>query len=230
MGNRFAGGIELASTFTYAGGTSNGWNQNNPLPSSMARSRNNAIQQLVFNMSYVIDLPSGSKLVKAPGTKWVLDGWQFSGVTTFANGQLADVGLSTSDSFDFSGGGETCGVVQLGDAKLPRGQRTADQWFNTSVFRRPSGRGDLGNNCNNAKFRLPGFNNHDLSLFKNFPIREGKKLQLRWEMYNAFNHTQFSTVNTTASFNPQGVPSANFGKVTAARTERRMQLSLRFTF
>jgi hypothetical protein len=103
--------------------------------------------------------------------------------------------------------------------------------FNTSVFQRPSGRGDIGNNCGNAKFRLPGFNNHDMSLFKNFPIREGKVLQLRWEIYNTFNHTQYSSVNTTATFNPQGVQTnTSFGKVTAARDERRMQLALRFTF
>src|SRR5205823_4252614 len=112
-----------------------------------------------------------------------------------------------------------------------RSERTVDHWFNTSVFQRPSGRGDIGNNCNNAKFRLPGFNNFDWSLFKNFPIREAKTLQLRWELYNTFNHTQFSSVNTTAQFNPAGVmTNANFGQVTDARTERRMQLSLRFSF
>ena len=94
--------------------------------------------------------------------------------------------------------------------------RTYHRWFNTSVFQRPSGRGDIGNNCNNAKFRLPGFNNHDRSLFKNFPIREGKSFQLRWELYNTFNHTQFIAVNTTATFNAAGQQTnATFGKVTS---------------
>jgi hypothetical protein len=66
---------------------------------------------------------------------------------------------------------------------------------------------------------------------KSFVIREGKILRFRTEFYNTFNHTQYSAVNTTAQFNPAGVmANANFGKVTAARTERRMQLSLRFNF
>jgi hypothetical protein len=232
QGNRrFVRGIELVGTFTYAGGTSNGWRQNNPLPSSAARSRNALVQQLVLNLSYVVDVPHGSRLIKVPASKWILDNWQLSGITTLANGVVSDVSLSTTDGFDFTGGGESCGVVQTGNAALPRSERTVDRWFNTSVFHRPSGRGDIGNNCNNAKFRLPGFNNHDASLFKNFPIKEGKVLQLRWEVYNLLNHTQSSSVDTTAQFNPAGVmTNSNFGKVTDARPERRMQFALRFSF
>ena len=92
--------------------------------------------------------------------------------------------------------------MQTGSAVLPRAQRNQDpassgSWFNPSVFKRPSGRGDLGNNCNNAKFTLPGFNNHDLSLFKKFNLRSEKRtLEFRWETFNSFNHTQFNAVGT----------------------------------
>ena len=237
---RFTGGLELSGVYTWAGATADGWFQNNPLPSSAARTRNcvgsasttcNGLQQHVFNLSFVYDLPRGSKLLKFRGAKWVFDDWQWSGITTLATGGTSNVGLSTTDGFDFTGGGESCGVVQTGSAKLPRGDRTDQGWFNTSVFQRPSGRGDIGNNCNNAKFTMPGFNNHDWSIFKSFPIREGKAFQLRWEFYNTFNHTQYMTVNTTATFNATGQQTnASFGKVTDARTERRMQGSLRFTF
>ncbi len=227
---RFARGFELAGTYTYAGGTSNGWNQNNPLPSSAARSRL-SVQSQVFNMSYVIDVPGGSKLIPGKVSKAVLDNWQVSGVTTFANGLPSDVSFSTSDSFDFSGGGETCGMVQTGDAKLPRDQRSIDRWFNTSVFQRPSGRGDIGNNCNNAKFILPGFNNHDVSVFKSFHITEKKIIQFRAEAYNTLNHTQLNAINTAAQFDATGKQTqTQFGKATSARNERRMQMSLRFNF
>jgi len=164
-------------------------------------------------------------------SKVVLDDWQVSGVTTFANGLPSDVSFSTTDSFDFSGGGESCGVVQTANANLPRDQRTVNQWFNTGVFQRPSGRLDIGNNCNNAKFILPGFNNHDVSVFKTFHITERKVLQFRAEAYNLLNHTQFNAVNTAAQFNPGGQQTqTQFGKVTSARNERRMQFSLRFSF
>ena len=109
--------------------------------------------------------------------------------------------------------------------------RTVDRWFDTSAFQRPSGRGDIGNNCYNAKVLLPGFTNHDLSLFKDFPLRGSHKLQFRWEIYNLFNHPQWNEVDTSAQFDAAGNQTdVNFGKVTSARTERRMQLSFRYQF
>ena len=66
----------------------------------------------------------------------------------------------------------------------------------------------------------------------NFPIKsERRYFSLRWEAYNTFNHTQFSSVNTAARFQPNGQQvNALFGTVTATRAPRVMQGSLRFTF
>jgi len=244
VNRRFIGGLELAAAYTYAGGTANNYvgtsgsatdsGRYQQLSPSLNRSRNRDVQQHVFNLSYLVDIPRGSRLIPGPVSKWVLDNWQVSGITTFANGAIQNVTFTTTDNFDFSGGGEVCGtgILQTGNAALSSSQRTFDRWFDTSVFRRPSGRGDLGNNCNNGKFRGPGFNNHDISIFKNIPVGEGRKqFQFRWEMYNAFNHTQFDAVDNSAVFNPQGVQTdLQFGRVTSARQERRMQFSLRFTF
>jgi len=241
---RFARGFELAGTYTWASSTTNAFVGTSTsatdsgvyyaLSPTLNRSKNPLVQNQVLNLSYILNVPKGSNLVHLRPAKWVLDNWQVSGISTFATGLPSNVTFTTSDNFDFSGGGEVCGTgtVQNGSAVLPRDQRTVDRWFNTSVFQRPSGRGDIGNNCNNAKFTLPGFNNHDLSIFKDFPVGEGsRKFQFRWEMYNAFNHTQFNAVNTTATFDATGKQTnVNFGKVTSARNERRMQLSLRFSF
>jgi hypothetical protein len=38
---------------------------------------------------------------------------------------------------------------------------------------------------------MPGINNLDFSIFKNFAIREKMKMQLRADLFNAFNHAQF---------------------------------------
>jgi hypothetical protein len=43
---------------------------------------------------------------------------------------------------------------------------------------------NLGRNT----FLMPGINTANLSLFKNVPVGEGRKLQFRVEMFNAFNH------------------------------------------
>ena len=155
-----------------------------------------------------------------------------------ATGGFANITATYTDNFDFTGGGEHCGGTLggqpyrvTGDANLPASERTVDRWFDTSVFQRPTGRGDLGNNCNNAKVTLPGYNNHDLSLFKDFPMSRNQKMQFRAEVYNLFNHTQFADVNTAAQFDATGKQTnVNFGKVTSARNERRMQLSIRYIF
>ena len=79
--------------------------------------------------------------------------------------------------------------------------------------------------------RGPGVNNFDMSLFKEFPIREQMRFQFRAEAYNAFNHTQFSAEDTTARFDATGKQTNTLlSSFTAARSARIMQLALRFYF
>ncbi len=50
-------------------------------------------------------------------------------------------------------------------------------------------------------------------------------------MYNAFNHTQFLGVDTTARFDAAGAQvNTRFGQVISSRQPRRMQMSVRLTF
>jgi hypothetical protein len=254
LSRRFTGGVELAGSYTLAGGqttsllnggygTSLGDNsnvqgaanyQNNPLAPIVSPRGN--IQRHVLVASYILDIPNGSKVV-GDNARWMLDNWRLSGIATYASGLPAAVTYTTTDSFDFYGGGDRCANSsgpfpdQTGNANLPAGQRTFDHWFNTSVFSRPTGRGDTGNNCNNSKFTLPGYKNHDITLFKDFPIHKGQTLQFRWEVYNLFNTTQFDRVDNTAQFDATGKQTnVNFGKATTARNERRMQLGLRYNW
>lgn len=230
LNRRFIGGVEVSSSYTYAKSILNGWAQQ--LDSRLRRTLLPNDQTHVLNMSFVVDVPRMSRVIPGRFTKIALDNWQLSTITTFASGFPQNVGLQTTDNFDFSGGGEGNGVVQTGRAILPRGERNSFKMFDTSVFKRPSGRGDLGTDFSNVKYRGPGFNNFDVSIFKNFPVfSEKRTIQFRWEFYNLFNHTQFSAVNNTARFDPAGNQvNAQFGWATAARNERRMQASLRFNF
>ena len=62
-------------------------------------------------------------------------------------------------------------------------------------------------------------------------VQRQRFLQFPTELYNAWNHTQFSSVDTSARFAPDGRQSnARFGSMIAAAPARQMQLSLRFTF
>jgi hypothetical protein len=56
-------------------------------------------------------------------------------------------------------------------------------------------------------------------------------LQFRTEMFNAWNHTQFSALYTTGRFDPAGNQvDPNFGAFSAARTSRTIELSLKLYF
>ena len=188
-------------------------------------------QTHVAVINYTWDLPKASSLWDNGVMRAVFDNWQLSGITAFASGTPSGMTLALQDSgTDLTGGGDGTRVVLNGDPTLPGSQQTFDHWFNTSAYARPP-RGDVGSG-HKDDIRLPGVHNWDVTLFKRIPFGAGRRyLQLRWEVYNLFNHTQFSGVNTTATFDPNGnQTNPLFGQINASRTPRVMQASVRIVF
>ena len=186
-------------------------------------------QTHVFVVNWLWDLPKVSHIWNNAISRNVFDNWQLSGIATFASGFPQGVTFNTTDGANITGGGDGARVVVMGDATLSKSQQTLEEFFNTAVFARPA-EGTIGNAPKDV-FRGPGINNWDLTLVKNFPIRDRARGQLRWEAYNAFNHTQWSGVNTVATFNPRGQQvNSLFGQVTSARDPRIMQLAVRVSF
>lgn len=113
---------------------------------------------------------------------------------------------------------------------LPKGDRTFYHYFNTAAFARPA-KGTYGNAPKDV-IRGPGTNNWDISIAKKWPIAsEKRRLEFRFEMYNAWNHTQFSALDTTVRFAPDGSQTnQRFGQMTAANPARQIQAGLRFVF
>jgi hypothetical protein len=69
----------------------------------------------------------------------------------------------------------------------------------------------------------PSWWNADISLFKNFSLKERMNLQFRAEAFNALNDVKF--------FPPDmSVVSPTFATLQSADRPRVMQLALRFTF
>ncbi len=163
-------------------------------------------------------------------TRLVLDDWQFTGISSFISGAPLGVNLTITDGADITGSPtETARPNQIAPAIIPKDQRSEAAYFNTAAFARPA----VGTVGNDAKvvLRGPGINNFDLGLYKNLYVKERCRFQLRWEMYNAFNHTQFNGVDTTALFNPAGLQTnARFGHLISAGNPRRMQMALKLIF
>lgn len=203
-------------------------------------------QTHVMVINYTYDLPRATRLVDNKVVGALFDNWQVSGITAFASGVPTGVGFMTTTSADITGGGDGARLLIVGDPTLDKGDRKpvtqangligTVQWLNPNAFALPP-KGNFGNAPKDV-LRLPGTHNWDMSFFKKIPLKnESRYFQLRWEIYNIFNHTQFSGIDTTARFDDNPT-SANFGKqintrfgqVTAARSARVMQGSLRFTF
>ncbi len=94
----------------------------------------------------------------------------------------------------------------------------------------PQTLGTMGNEPRNA-LHGPGFHHVDMSLFKEFPIRESLKLQFRAEAYN-FTNTPSWTVNNQNNGNTL-LGNGSFGKIVDADpnyTPRVMQFALKVTF
>jgi hypothetical protein len=150
----------------------------------------------------------------------VSDHWEISGVVRMASGAPFTPGISTIDGANFTG---TPSETARPDVVNPQ----ADP---VKRFGRPA-LGSFGNTGSNV-LRAPGMNNWDASLYRRIPLRkDGQYLQLRLETYNAFNHTQFSSLSTTARFDAQGNQvDPLFLTPTAARNARRVQMALRFAW
>ena len=181
----------------------------------------------VFKVNWLWDIPNSG--FRNPVLKGIFNNWQFSGIASFISGQPLGVGYSTVSAVDITGSTHGSRIVVLDNPVLPKSERTFDRYFRTDVFALPAV-GTIGNSAKNI-LRGPGVNNWDTALYKSFPIREAMRLQFRWELYNAFNHTQFAGVNTGARFDNQGNQvNALLGQITSARDARKMQFALRFTF
>ncbi|MEK7403619.1 MAG: carboxypeptidase-like regulatory domain-containing protein [Acidobacteriota bacterium] len=182
----------------------------------------------VLNVNWLWDVPKSPW--KALPARVILDDWTVSGIASFVSGAPLGVGFSQVVATDITGSPtDGARIVVTGNPVLPKSERTFSRNFRTEVFQAPAV-GAIGNAAKTL-IRGPGINNWDIAIFKNLPVHERMRFQFRWEMYNAFNHTQFSGVDTAARFDAQGRQvNARFGEFTAARNPRQMQLALRFYY
>jgi hypothetical protein len=200
------------------------------LPGSLTYGPNSLNMPNRLTADWVWSLPKASQFWKNWLSRSVLDNWDLSGIASFISGTPLSVGLSTTNGENITGGGDGAKVIVTANPILPKGQRTFNSYFNTSVFALPAV-GTIGNQWT-PSLRGPGVNDWDLALIKAIRFKERVSTQLRFEAYNAFNHTQFSSVNTTAQFNPATGKEVNgaFGQLNGDRGPRIMQVSFRIAF
>jgi hypothetical protein len=181
----------------------------------------------IATMDFVYELPQFAR--NNGFAKVVVNGWQVNGIARFWTGPPATI--TAGGNLGTLGGGQRADFIGGGVFPAEKSRRT---YFNFANFARPA-EGNLGNLGRNT-LRLPGINEWDLSLFKNFRIREGMSLQFRFETFNSFNHTQWSGVNTglpgvlQPGQTPNDATRGSFGEVNSTRDPRNIQFGMKFLF
>jgi hypothetical protein len=208
----------------------------------------NTPQRLSIQYSY--DLPKVPGTAKYTLLDRVVNGWRISGITTFQSG--VPVHIANNDFGLLGTSSATCpGTPMLvvfvacwdtpnvsGPINIMNPRSTSNNlWFNPSAFSNactpaaptagcttpfnPETGGNAGRNIVHG----PGLQNWDMQLTKQFAIREGMHLELRAELYNIFNHTNFA--------NPDGnlADGTSFGTIGAIQGLPRVaQLAAKFYF
>jgi hypothetical protein len=239
---RFTGRFEMAGSYTWARGYEDTYGNNDVYSTLPNMDQRRDIQEHVLVASYQYELPAASPhMGDNKYARWILDNWRISGISTFGTGGRGTIGTTAGrnpgnvtyqPAFEFTGGGEQCALYDIvGELDLSSGQ-SIDRWFNTDAVKPLTAPGQRGNDCRAWKFTQPGWHNHDLSFFKDIRLKGTQQLQYRLEFYNIFDQLSFQDVDNTPIFNPTtgAQTDTNFGKVTSARNERRVQMSLRYVF
>jgi hypothetical protein len=125
-------------------------------------------QRLVGNLVW---MPS-AKAISNKAARFILDGWAFSTIMTLSTGQpVTPIITGAPSPLD---GGVTGGVSYAGATQGRAG------WLDRNAF------------------TAPGFHNFDFRIGRQFAFTERLKLSLIGEAFNLFNHTNISSVSSTA--------------------------------
>ena len=195
--------------------------------------------RVVFSPVYVAPLIKG-KSAFSP-ISLALSGWEVSAIVTAATGEPFDISYAGSSSnslycsIDVSF--YACPDVPVQTAPLQRTsiRGTKGRFFaNAGFAQEPIG--SFGN-IHRDPYHGPGINNTNLILAKNFLLSSDsvRRLQIRMESDNVFNHTQFdnpSSAFSSTTVSATGIPSATsgFGVITAAANARQTLLAAKFYF
>jgi hypothetical protein len=145
-----------------------------------------------------------------PVLRGIFSNWQVNAITTLQSGRPFLVSISTDTANTSARGTYRPDLVHAANSNCGGGHLTG--CIDATAFAMPAlyTYGNAGRNLMHG----PHLFDTDLSLFKNFPIRERVKFQFRFEAFNILNSPQFSNPNAVFG-------TAAFGTVTSTSIENR---------
>ncbi|MFN0124727.1 MAG: TonB-dependent receptor, partial [Blastocatellia bacterium] len=246
VNRRFAQGLSFGGAYTLSKTLDDGSGQRDVIPN--AYDARNLWGPAGYDRRHVVVINGIYELpVFSDRSKWtgkVLGGWTLSAVSQMQTG--TPFSIVTGD--DFAGVGTGSGSQFWAKSGSPtitgqyaRSNAETNFWFNiansdgTPIFTRPANGTIVNDKVRNIIYN-PGFQNHNLGLFKDFTIKEGHRITFRAEAFNWLNHPDWSGANGTptnivldAAGKVDPVRST-FGKITGKGGNRELQFALRYQF
>lgn len=189
-------------------------------------------KRLVMSWLYEIPVGRGRRFLGECNKflNGVVGGWQINGIVMLADGTPLTVGCFCGDRAQVGNTYNVHRMNQLRDAQPDGFERTIYRQFDTTAFVTPT-LGTLGTGGRNTVLST-GQRAGDVSMFKNFRMREQLTLQFRAEAFNLMASPYYSP-----RFASNNATAANFGSLVPVGgdkgdifTARVFQLALRFTF
>jgi len=166
----------------------------------------------VINVSVVARTPEFSSGVM----RAAFSNWQIAPIVRWQTGDRSSVTTGVDNALTGLGGQR---AVQIVDD--PYGDKTANNYLNRAAFTSPA----TGAYSTLRPFTIvnPSRFQNDVAVTRSLALGNSRAIQLRWEIFNVLNHTNFNA--PTSALN-----SANFGKITTALDPRIMQFAVKFDF
>jgi hypothetical protein len=202
----------------------------------------------VFNASLVLVLPTLDD--KSSFVKNVFGDWEVGTIAAASSG--IPLTVYTGNIPTLNGGPSGTGYNDNQRPNRVPGQPCRaengppEQWLNPNAFTLDGFQLGTFGNSGRGVCRGPGFFQVDLALYKNIRVSERFKMQLRFEVFNVFNRTNFLIQDFKNVMNPtsvtlDGPPAtatrilhadipASFGQATRARDPRQAQFGIKLMF
>jgi hypothetical protein len=149
----------------------------------------------------------------------ILGDWQINAIYSYFGATPVDILSDTNTSGTAANVNQRPNLVQGVPIYVNGPDSTV--WLNRDAFAIPS-IGQFGS-LGRGAIRGKAISNLDLSINKNWRIKERYGIQFRAEMFNAFNHPNF-----TGYIN--GLSSSSFGTLNSVQSTREIQFGFKFTF
>lgn len=181
-------------------------------------------RNLVISGVYSLPFGHGQRF----GAHWnsfvdaVLGGYQINGIFTAHTG--TPLAFSASNVANILNPGERPNWNGKDPRKGGRIEDKLNAYFDTTDFSQPATYTFGNMSRTHGYLRGPGLRNFDLSIFKQFPVWDTLKAELRGEAFNAFNTPQFGNPDT-------GVTDGTFGVISSqVNSPRQIQVAIKLLF